>query len=140
MQKKINIDELLEEARYSMSDFCMQVCRGMCCRRGFLPLTSQEVNIVVPNKQELIKSKVLRPSNDGRFLLALGVFGCPQLQKDSKCRIWNNPNRPACCGEFPVFERSESILFSNRCRAVVEGHLDTYKQKFKELGYKILEE
>ena len=138
--KKANIDYILDEARYSTSKYCMEVCRAICCRRGFLPLTSNEAEIIIPNKDELIKKKVLRASNDGKFILSLSVFGCPQLDKENKCRIWKNPNRPQCCGEFPVFERKEGILFSKRCNAVVMGLLDKYKDKLKSLGYNIIDE
>lgn len=135
----MDINQLADQARQSISDYCINDCKGYCCRKGFLSLNEDQVKLVVGNhKSKLVNNNHLIESHDQNFLLDLGnPINCPS-QKNNKCSIHTNPNRPSACKEFPVFIWTEGIKLSNRCPAVREGKLYPFVRQFVKAGFKII--
>ena len=140
----MDIHQLAYEARNSISSYCMNECEGYCCRKGFLLLTEDELNLITGDKREsLEKNGYVRFIDDEKvFSLNLSNnFGsCPQL-KDSKCLLHKNPARPATCSSFPIFinEEKKEIRLSPRCYAIQENKLYPYIAQFKKLGFTVNE-
>lgn len=133
------VEQLSLDARKSISNYCFTECNAYCCRKGYLKLSPKEANLLTNNmNQDFKKKEILISINGGRYVLDLGVQGCPQL-KDNKCTIHTNENRPLACKEFPLFIcGKKTIRLSRRCPAVTENMLYPYIAQFKSLGYTIL--
>lgn len=139
----MTIQELVSEARNSISEYCMKECHAYCCRKGFLLLTEPELNLLTGNKRDALEEKkFIKPQENNLFSLALNnhLGSCPMLV-DSKCTIHKNPLRPKTCEKFPIFldEEKKEIRLSPRCFAVKENKLYPFVHQFLKLGYKINE-
>lgn len=137
----MEIQEIAKEARNSISDYCMHECNGYCCRKGYLLLSEDELNLLAGDKrQELEDKEFIKKQEDNKFSLNFSnhLGSCPQL-KDSKCMIHKNSKRPSTCDKFPIFvdEEKKEIRLSPRCFAVKENKLYPYIHQFIELGFKI---
>lgn len=138
-KSKEEAEKIAKEARQSISDYCINECHAYCCRKGYLILSDEEVDLLITkNKDELIKEESLKKQPDGKTSFNLGnSFGsCPRLV-DNKCTVHKDPKRPSTCDKFPVFVREDSIRLSPRCFAVKTGMMYPFVHKFKELGFKI---
>jgi Fe-S-cluster containining protein len=130
-----DIDKILDEARASISKFCIEECKAYCCRKGHLTLTSKETELVTQNRtKEFEKQGTIRKSK-GVFSLNFEKF-CPSL-KDCKCIIHKNPERPLVCQQFPIFITGQTIRLSKGCAAVTKGLFYPYEKQFLKLGYKL---
>ena len=45
-----DIEQILDEARSSISKFCIEECKAYCCRKGHLTLTAKETDLITQNK------------------------------------------------------------------------------------------
>ncbi len=45
-----DIERILDEARRSISKFCIEECKAYCCRKGHLTLTAKETDLITQNK------------------------------------------------------------------------------------------
>jgi Fe-S-cluster containining protein len=136
----MNIEILVQEARNSISRFCYEECNAYCCKKGYLILSEEEIELmIIRDKEGLIKEKSLYKMPDDKYAFNLNnKFGfCPRLV-DNKCTIHKHPNRSLTCKKFPIFVFAKSIKLSNRCLAVREGKLYAYIHKFKKMGYQVL--
>ncbi|MFC1754317.1 YkgJ family cysteine cluster protein [Thermoproteota archaeon] len=115
-----------EQAKASISRYCMEECKAYCCRKGYLLLTPEEKELIA---KDLKVKKLYR----GDYSLALP---CPML-KDNKCSIHDNPKRPKTCKDFPIFITGNKVRLSPRCLAVKEGKLYPFERKFLEAGYRL---
>ena len=140
-----DVEKIAEEARNSISDICINECKAYCCRKGFLVLKEDEVDVVTQGKTKELEQKfVLKRLEDGKYSLNLsGVKGdedstCPSL-KDNKCTIYKDPKRPLVCHQFPIFVHKDSrtVRLSPRCLAVKMGVFYPYEKQWINLGYKI---
>ena len=137
----MTIQDLASLARKSISDFCMIECSAYCCRKGYLLLSEDELNLLTSNKRfDLEKNGFIKIQKEGLFSLNLGnnLGSCPQL-KDSKCMIHTNSLRPSICVKFPIFidEKTKTVHLSSRCLAVRENKLYPFVHKFIELGFRV---
>jgi Fe-S-cluster containining protein len=136
------INKLANEARKSISDFCINECHSFCCREGFIKLKEKEMEIYCENKKELlINEKALRETWGGKYILNLknSLGGCPQL-RDFKCKIHIHPERSNTCKDFPIFIVGKQIKISNRCPAKKEGKFFKFEKEAIALGYEIVDE
>ena len=132
---------LAQEARTSISDYCINVCKAQCCKRGQLLLMSDnEVKSIVGNKKKLYENTgILKLSENGFYLYNSEIKTCKNLnQKTSLCKIHTNTSRPMVCRDYPIFIVRNSIIFGKTCPAAISGKFKDYEKKFKELGYKII--
>lgn len=134
----MQIEKLADEARKSLSEYCINECKAYCCRKGFLVLKSEEVDLVTGNQKEsLIKQECLIEMENNQFSLEFNKTGCPSL-RNNKCMIHGNKNRPKTCKEFPIFIEGKKIRLSPRCFGVNAGLLYPYVREFLKLGYKLV--
>ncbi len=149
----MNVQQLATEARNSISSYCMNECHAYCCRKGYLILSEEELNLLTGDKRtELENKEFIKKQEDGMFSFNLGnhLGSCPQLD-GSKCSIHKHPKRPLTCEKFPVFVNEDTkngtstkngaskkeARFSSRCPAVRENKLYPYVHEFLKLGFKI---
>lgn len=139
--KILNLENcsLVDAARSSLGDYCINICKAQCCKSGFLLLKDQfEIQGVLKKKEQYsIKNKFLKKNWDGTYSFFLGnsKFNCPSL-KGTICTIYYEKYRPLACSNFPLFVYGKSIVTGN-CPAIKEGIIDNYLEELKQKGYKI---
>jgi Fe-S-cluster containining protein len=132
----MNAEKIAEKARKSLSKFCIEECKSYCCRKGYLVLNNDEVDIVTQGRKiELEEKKILRKINEEKY--SLFIEPCPSF-KDDKCLIHGNKKRPKNCKDYPLFIEGTNVKLSPRCPAVKMGLLYPYTMQLVRLGYKIL--
>ena len=137
----MDIERFLKKARNSISKFCYKECNSYCCRKGYLVINENQVNLVTQKrKKELELSKVLTKMKGEEYSLYLGDYlhPCPSL-KDLKCSIHRKNNRPLVCKEFPIGIKGNVIFLSTRCLAVKTGLFYPYIERLRALGYRTIE-
>jgi Fe-S-cluster containining protein len=136
-----DIQNLVYMALKEISEYCINECHAFCCRKGYLILKPEEVELVVGDKKDiLIENGDLKEMNNGKFSLNLGNFfgNCPQLE-NFKCKIHTNNKRPATCKDFPIFIVGREIKISSRCPAKRENKFFRLVKEAEKNGYKIVE-
>ena len=138
------IQDLVSLARNSISDYCINECHAYCCRKGFILLNEEELNLLTGDKrQELEDNEFIKRQDDGKFSLNFSnhLGSCPRLS-DSKCTIHKDPRRPLTCEKFPIFldEENKVIRLSPRCFAVKENKLYPFVHQFLSMGFQINED
>lgn len=136
------IDVILNDARNSISSYCINECNAHCCKTGKLFLFSKdEVSAITNNNtQKYIDNKNITKNEFGNFYFDLEQNGgCPNLNlKTSLCKIHKNKNKPIICNDFPLFKAKEYIVSAGVCPAVKNKMFTIYFKKIEELGYKII--
>lgn len=134
-----NEDALIDEARNSLSEYCIKKCKAFCCRDGYLLLRGKEIEVVLQGKEkELAKQNVLSWDKDKACMLDMKAKPCPSLNNDFTCKIYTHESRPKLCKDYPLFANKDSVTTHPNCPAVKKGILDPYLKKLKEKGYKII--
>jgi Fe-S-cluster containining protein len=135
----VDPENILKKAKKSISSFCIEECRSYCCRKGYLVLTKNELDLITGNDSQKRKD-LISALDDGRFSLFIGnsLYPCPALLPDFRCRIHKNRNRPRACREFPAFLKGDTVYFSNRCLAVRQGLFYPYIYRLRSMGLKIM--
>lgn len=136
------IKRLANESLTDLSDYCVNECHAYCCRKGYLIISSDEVDLIVNDKKEkLILEGNLRELIDGKFSLSFenSCGGCPSL-KDSKCLVHGKERRPKTCKDFPIFILGKKIKISNRCPGKKNNKFFKFIKEAEVLGYEIVEE
>lgn len=136
-----NIQKLAKLARKSISSYCMNECNAYCCRKGFLIMTEEELDLVAGSKrEELSNNGFIKKQDADQFSLNFSnnLGGCPALN-GSKCTIHTNSKRPSTCDNFPIFvnEDKKEVRLSPRCFAVKENKLYPFIHECKLLGFTI---
>jgi hypothetical protein len=137
------IHKLANEARESISDFCINECHAFCCRDGFIKLKPDEVELYCGDQKDLlIKEGSLKEMWNGKYLFEFknSCKGCPQLSKDFKCKIHSNSGRSNTCKDFPIFILGKQIKISNRCPAKAEGKFFKFEKEAIAEGFEIVDE
>lgn len=140
-EKLVKIKEILNEARSSISDYCINECHAKCCRTGKLVLfNSNEIDFICQGKEKkFLKRRVLQLTKDGNYTYNHTRVKCPHLTSDFKCNDWKNENRPKVCSDFPLFFSQEKfIITAQTCPGVENKMFDKYLKKLEELGLKII--
>jgi Fe-S-cluster containining protein len=134
------IDMLANEARESISDFCINECKAFCCRDGFLIVSEEELDLIVGDKKEaLLEDGSVEEKMFGKKLLNLKLCnGCPSLE-NNMCKIHKDHLRPNTCKDFPIFIVGKEIKISSRCPAKYEGKFFKFEKEAEKLGYKIVD-
>ncbi len=135
----MNPEKIIEDARKSISRFCINECKSYCCRKGYLILRERNLELVTQNKsKELIKKKIVIKLKNNKYSLNMDIDGCPSL-KEYKCAIHKNQDRPEACKQFPIFIKGNTIRLSPRCLAVKCGLFYPYISILLKNGF-ILQE
>lgn len=136
------IQNLVNKTLENLSGFCISECKSFCCRKGYLILNGEELELVVGDKKDILFEKNdLKELLNGKFSLNLNnCFGsCPQL-KNFKCEIHDDKKRPDTCKSFPIFIVGKEIKISSRCPAKKENKFFGFVKEAEKIGYKIVEE
>jgi len=136
------IQELANSVRAKISDYCYTECHAYCCRKGYLMISEEELNLIVgEDKNKFISEGSVSEMINGKFRLDFSnsCGGCPQL-KDFKCMIHTEEKRPQTCKDFPIFILGKKIKISNRCPAKKAGKFYFFEKEATDLGYEIVEE
>ena len=135
------IHELANKMRESLSEYCANECGCFCCKKGYITLTPEQVELVCgEHKDKLIQNGDLIELWDGKFSMKFQncLGGCPQL-KNMKCLIHDNEKRPATCKDFPIFINGKEIKISSRCPAKADNKFYEFEIQAKKLGYMFVE-
>lgn len=130
--------------RKSLSEYCIKECKSYCCRKGYLIVSEEELNLIVGDekkKQKLLKEKNIREMLGGKYSINFeSCLGCPGLSlKSFKCKIYKNEKRSKTCKEFPIFISGNKIKISGRCPAKRDNKFFKFEKQAKKLGYGIVE-
>jgi Fe-S-cluster containining protein len=137
--KNINVEKLLEEARVAISQFCFEECKAFCCRKGYLVIKEDEIDLVTQGRKKELERKRIIKKIGSTYSLNLGnPEGCPSL-KDFKCVIHKKEKRPDACKKFPVFFENSAVLLSGRCLAVKQGLFYPYVSALLRAGIEVRE-
>lgn len=134
-----NAERIAQQARKSLSIYCVEECKSYCCRKGYLVLSEKEADLVSHGTIKTLETngQLARMAN-GNYSLNMSIAGCPSF-KDEICSIHKSRNRPMACKQFPLFFDGMTIMLSNRCLAVRNGMLYPYIKKLLALGYTLRE-
>lgn len=134
------VDIILNSARESLGQFCIESCGSLCCRKGFLSMYSkQEVEVMTAGKyEEFIITGVLIKESENKYVFNLEKHRCLNLGLDFKCNVHKNVNRPRLCKDFPLFLVKNFVVTASICPAIESNLLESYLKKLEELGYKII--
>lgn len=121
------VEKLLEQARKDISRFCIKECNNYCCRKGFLILKEDQVELVTHGNKINVKQH-----ENGTFILDLNK-DCPSIGPKG-CTIHKNIARPQTCKDFPIFQKEGHVIFSTRCPCVQTNFLYVLKQKLHKKG------
>ncbi len=141
IEKKI--EDIANKARNSIGTFCSEECQAYCCRKGYLVMKPDQVNVVTHGNNKVLETEgLLKELPTGNFSLHMSKReqGCTSLDNNNKCNIYNNTKRPKTCHDFPIFIRKKQIFFSPRCLAVKQRKFYIYEKEFLNLGYTIVAE
>lgn len=125
----IDAENIADEARNSISQYCIDECRAYCCRKGFLILNQSQKQLIAPDES-------LKQLENNMFSLNLSPK-CPMLNDDFMCTIYTDKLRPDACREFPLFISEKNIHLSSRCPAVREGKFFPYIKQLQMMGYRL---
>ncbi|MBU1201278.1 MAG: hypothetical protein KJ583_02240 [Nanoarchaeota archaeon] len=112
-------EDIVKIARKSIGKFCIEECKAYCCRKGYLILKENQLDLVMQGRKEELDC-ILKPLKDDTFSMFMGNHNqsCPSLTTSYTCQIHKKRNRPQACKDFPVFLTSNKIILSPRCLAV----------------------
>jgi Fe-S-cluster containining protein len=138
------IHKIANEMRSSLSEYCINECKSYCCRKGYLIVSEEQLDLILNNdevkKQQIIEKRSARELSDGKFSLNFDACnGCPAL-KDFKCKIHQDKNRPQTCKDFPIFIVGKKIKISSRCPAKRDNKFFKFGKQAEKLGYEIVED
>ncbi|MFP4401603.1 MAG: YkgJ family cysteine cluster protein [Candidatus Nanoarchaeia archaeon] len=131
--------EIAQEARDSLSSFCMNVCGAKCCKVGKLLLQSdEEVETIsgAENIGQYLEDGTLERTQNGFMTYDLEKQPCQHLKESVLCSIHKSEKKPTICNDYPLFLTKQYVIASEQCLGVVSGELDTFIAKIKALGYK----
>ena len=130
-------NEIAKEARESLSEYCMSVCKAKCCKKGRLLLqTKKEVNTISGERyKEFLDSGVIEMTSHGFATYNLEKENCIMLVDDVFCRIHKSKLKPIVCNDYPIFLTKKYVIASQECPAVEKGMVEDYIFRITNLGY-----
>lgn len=132
--------KIAEDARNSLGDYCINVCKAQCCQRGqLLLMNDKEVNAIVGNKKKKYEEcGILALTKNGFYTYNSEIKTCKNLKKDFTCKIHLDSSRPLVCRDYPVFLVKGNVMFGKTCPAVQEGKMKPFIERFKKIGVNII--
>ncbi|NCN51512.1 hypothetical protein GW931_00680 [archaeon] len=141
MKKQKEVNEIISKARKSIGKFCIEECNAYCCRKGYIIINEQQVNIIATKNEQIElkkENKLKELVFSGKFMLDFSnsLGGCPKL-KGTKCLIQSNPERAKVCQESPIFLFGDSVRISSKCPAHQKNMFYLFIKQLEALGYKL---
>ncbi len=130
------MQEIIDKARDSLSEFCSSECKAYCCRSSYLVIKKYHFDLLSKKQLDfLYDNNLLIPLEDNTFSINMSK-DCPFL-KDFKCSIYQK--RPQMCKDFPIFSKGKIVVLSKRCLAVQQNKLYPFVKELLDLGCRIIE-
>ncbi len=126
---RIKAEIISKKARRSISRFCYEECNAYCCRKGFLILSKEQLDLVTKN----VAKDIVKVSPD-EWSMKLSP-ACPCLI-DNKCSIHDQEKRPKACCDYPLFLYEKTYRLSDGCLAVMRNKFYKFEIQMHKLGYK----
>ena len=124
----MDILKLVDEARDSIGEYCMNSCKAKCCKRGKLAVNEEQAKFIIKNK------KIKTENKSGLTIINLDNI-CPAL-KDNKCSVYDK--RPQSCRDYPLFYNNNMLFADAKCEAVQKGMFEEFLKKIEKMGIKII--
>ena len=140
----ITANQVLDNARNSISNYCIKECKAKCCRKGSLLIQSKKelFSLITENDfHNLFEKQIITKSTNNENWHIFNhekIGGCPKLDKNNLCSIYKNEDRPKICSDFPLFKVKNFILVAEFCPASKTNLFDKYLKKLEEMGFKII--
>ncbi|MCK5026271.1 MAG: YkgJ family cysteine cluster protein [Nanoarchaeota archaeon] len=140
---KLTIDEYLQSARDKVSEYCRNECNALCCSNG------AQVEILNPNDVRILlgldkytnlkdfAKKDARLKVDGfwfRYNYTITLNPCSNLD-GGLCNIYNSPEKPNICSEYPIIKEKQMILLASKCPAVRDLKIKDDLELVNIMGY-----
>lgn len=156
MDSEKTLDVVIEQLkREELSPFCLNSCVENCCQfhHMYLDLNSKEFELLFSDE---IKGSVLFKSLSRVFGsdLAYRVAGfskafsnysflkgskvlagreCPRYDPSTKeCTVHDHPDRPSPCGDFPITDIKDNLVYSDLRCPFVKRHVNLIYDYIKE--------
>ncbi len=132
-----DVKQILDAARYDIGKFCIEECNAYCCRKGYLVLTPEQMELTLQGREdEFFEKGFLKTLSDGNYSLYMGDkdYPCPSL-KDNMCSIHKDPKRSDTCKAFPISIEDNTIYVSKRCLAGNANILYPYIARLVKKGF-----
>lgn len=126
----LNVTKLVEEAKGSISDFCINKCKADCCKNRIVPCRSESnirVLLGLNNNADLeefsfMYPKKLKKTETGLYFV---YQPCANLEKD-RCNIYHESKRPPHCKDYPIVASYDKdgfpfVEYTSECKAVQKG-------------------
>lgn len=128
-----NIEDFLDIIRFSLENYCLEICPSKCCSNGKICLTDKEAELISENSNaEITKHHHLN-------VLNLTNRPCPKLNKETKeCMIFDNELRPKMCKDFPLFLRYKTLVISEFCPATRFLITKKTEKYLEEAGFRVV--
>jgi Fe-S-cluster containining protein len=133
------VDTIADNARNSISDYCINNCKAKCCKRGKLVLFNEkEVNAIVgEHKQKYIEQNILTVNpKTSNYHYDLEKKSCKNLTTKNLCSIHNLNSKPRICRDYPLFILGKYVIVAQDCQAAQNNLLDKHVLEIVKLGYK----
>lgn len=129
---------IADEARSSLSNYCITICGAKCCKFGKLLLQNDDEVKTICGKENISNysnEKIIEKTQNNFVTYDLEKKPCQHLKESDLCSIHKSKSKPQICNDYPLFLTKKYIIASKQCPAVVEGELDKHIQKIKDLGF-----
>lgn len=133
-----NSNQILDDARNSLSDYCINKCGAFCCKNGNLLLQSENEIQVIFKQTNYELNTIIQKTKDNNYTFNLENLNCPKLSIDFKCTIHKDLNKPIICSDYPLIKVKKFIMTSSVCPAFEAKILDKYLEQLKQLGFTII--
>lgn len=132
-------DEIANEARNSISNYCISICKAKCCKHGKLLLqTNDEVESICgkENITQMAEDGIIEKTQHNFVTYNLEQKSCRHLKESVFCSIHKSSKKPQICNDYPLFLTKQYVIASPQCPAVESGEIDEFISKIKKLGFK----
>lgn len=141
----LTIDEYLQSARDKVSEYCRNECNALCCSNDTRVKTQNpnDVRILLgldkyANLKDFAKEDSRLKINGFwfRYNYTIILDPCSNLVS-GLCNIYNSPEKPNICSEFPIIKRKQVILLASKCPAVRNLKIKDDLKLLNLIGYDI---
>jgi Fe-S-cluster containining protein len=135
----MNIENLLDETRKKVSEFCMNSCDAECCKGRVIVLSENEARKLTKGSFEEFLDLNYMKKIDENYLLCFGLKGQCLLLEKNRCSVYEDEDRPLACKKHPLYldEKGKVLFVDGMCKAVKSGFIDELFLKFRKEKYLI---
>ena len=120
---------IADEARTSLSNYCITICGAKCCKHGKLLLQNDnEVKTICgeENIAEYSNEGIIEKTQNNFIIYDLEKKPCQHLKESVLCSIHKSKSKLQICNDYPLFLTKKYVIASKQCLAVIRGGLNKY--------------